>query len=128
MNSFDKYIYQDGGLPITMGITTNIDFTQGMIEYKDKKYDKAISLFEKLGENDTIDYYIGNSYLYLNNPEKASLFLSKDNKGFYYQSRYNLAICYIKINQIEKAKSILMEISKSEHFLCDKAKKLLEEI
>ncbi|NVO01188.1 MAG: tetratricopeptide repeat protein [Bacteroidetes bacterium] len=133
---YNEYVYQDGGIPVLMGATNNVDFNKGMIEYKDQKFEKAIVYFNQLlstnPNNDTLNYYAGNSYLYSDNSEAAISSLSKVNSkqsAFYYPAKYNLALAYIKIKETDKAKAILEDLSKSnEHFLCEKAKKLLEEL
>jgi tetratricopeptide (TPR) repeat protein len=133
---YSEYVYQDGGIPVVMGATNNVDFNKGMIEYKDQKYDKAIIFFNQLltvsPNSDTLNYFTGNSYLYNDKPEEAIAYFSKINtkkSAFYYPANYNLALAYIKIKETEKAKTILSEIANSnEHFLCDKAKNVLTEL
>ena len=133
---YNEYIYQYNGMPVLMGATNNVDFNKGMIEYKDQKYDKALVYFNQLlainPNNDTLNYYSGNSYLYSDKTEAAIQAFTKVNSkqsAFYYPANYNLALAYIKIKETEKAKAILSEISQSnEHFLCEKAKKLLEKL
>ena len=133
---YSEYVYQDSGIPVLMGATNNVDFNKGMIEYKDQNYDKALVFFNQLltsnTNSDTLNYFAGNSYLYSDNPEAAIISFSKVNSkksAFYYPANYNLALAYIKVKKTDKAKHILTEISESnEHFLCEKAKKLLEQL
>lgn len=58
-----QYAYTDPGLPVPMSATESYAFHDAMVDYKTEDYDKAISKWEKLLEenpaNDTLQYFIG---------------------------------------------------------------------
>lgn len=109
---FAAYFTPDPGLPTKMGSNNNFEFYDAMVDYKRKEYDTAIKKWKTLQqydtENDTLNYFIGVSYLakgdgmnaekYLQNAiENSAGFLEND--GYFYLGMANL-----KANNSEKAK------------------------
>lgn len=75
-NLFADYYQPDQGLMTTMGnADNNYEFNRAMVDYKSGKYKPAIerwiTLFDPNSSNDTLNYFIGSSYLALEEAEKA---------------------------------------------------------
>ena len=115
---FHKYYTQDPGLPTVMGSNDNFDFYEAMVDYKRGDYDVAIEKWKKLVEtkpkNDTLNYFLGVSYLALENTPKALIYLEtiakNKNSVFMNEAQIYLGLAHIKSNQIQNAKAIFTKI------------------
>ena len=127
---FAKHFKVDPGLPTTMSTSTNYDFYDAMVNYKREEYTIAIEKWEGLlaekPQNDTLNYFLGVSYLAKGNAEKASVLLSEATKNnasiFIDDAYYYLALAEIKKGNNESAIELLGK-SKSQ-----KSLPLLDEI
>lgn len=127
---FAKHFKADPGLPTTMSTSTNYNFYDAMVNYKREEYSLAISKWEGLlaekPQNDTLNYFLGVSYLANGNAEKASVFLLEATKNntsiFTDDAYYYLALAEIKKDNTEAAIELL-EKSKSQ-----KGRLLLDEL
>lgn len=127
---FAKHFTPDPGLPTTMSSTEEFDFYDAMVDYKRGNYAKAIEKWKvlqmKKNNNDTLNFYLGVSYLAEGNAETASKYLSETTKqvnSIFIEDAYHFAaLAEIKQENFEKAKQLLLK-SKS-----DKSKILLQEL
>ncbi|MEZ4817432.1 MAG: hypothetical protein R2776_05620 [Flavobacteriaceae bacterium] len=119
---FDDYFYADPGLPTTMGNGMDFNFYDGMVNYKRKEYDVALEKWKALliekNNNDTLNYFIGVTYLAQGNTEKAILFLEKvtsqEESIFFEDSNYYLGLSNLKNNNIDLAKENFRKSNKPE--------------
>lgn len=113
---YSSYFKPDPGLPTTMSNTSNFEFYDAMVDYKQGHYTTAISKWEALSQkSDTINYFIGVAHLANKNEIKAIPFIEKalENKTFAFadDAYYYLALAYLKNGQIELAKEYLQKSS-----------------
>ena len=121
---FAKHFKVDPGLPTTMSTSNNYDFYDAMVNYKREEYSIAIEKWEGIliakPQNDTLNYFLGVSYLAQGNAEKASVLLSeatKDNASIFIDDAYYyLALAEIKKGNNETAVELLGK-SKSQKSL-----------
>ncbi len=117
---FNKYYKPDPGLITAMGTSDNYLFDNAMIDYKTKKYDKAITAWEKLlaakPENDTLHYFIGSALLAENKSEEAISHFQKvilnTHSYFLNDAYWYLGLALVKQQKTKKAISF---IEKSNH-------------
>lgn len=114
---FASYFKPDIGLPLNMGTNNEYDFYDGMLDYKQGNYSKAIEkwqlLFDKSPNNDTLNYFLGVTYLAEGNAPKSFEYLEPikkfDSSIFNEDSIYYVALANIKVGKIEAAKRLLKE-------------------
>lgn len=112
---FREYYSPDPGLPTVMGSNDNYAFYEAMVDYKQGKYDVAISKWEKLlaqkPENDTLNYFLGSAHLANGNTQRSLPYLenvSQNNRSrFYQESLYYLGLNYLKLGRNEDAERVL---------------------
>lgn len=127
---FTAYFTPDPGLVTAMGVSDQYEFDRGMVDYKMGQYQSAIDRWEKLlqqkPENDTLNYFLGSSYLAARQGEKAiahfQTTLNAENSLFAEDAWWYLGLTWLRQGDIEKAKEALLRSSKPE------AKMLLEEL
>jgi len=121
---FAEYFVSDPGLITPMSATSNYEFYRGMVDYKQGEYDLAIVRWNQLiaqdPENDTLNFYLGVSYLTLENHSKATSYLEKvtgaKSSIFIPDVYYYLGLAALKQGNIEDAKAAL-KINGSEKAL-----------
>ncbi|WP_299225191.1 hypothetical protein [uncultured Psychroserpens sp.] len=106
---YTKYFVPDPGLPTTMSSSTNFEFYDAMVNYKQGDYTKAIQKWNALpAKNDTINYFIGVAHLANNNEHLAISYLEKVSSEpesyFKNDANYYLGLANLKEGDIEKAK------------------------
>ncbi|NRA91482.1 MAG: hypothetical protein HRU26_02170 [Psychroserpens sp.] len=116
---FDSYFTPDPGLPTTMSSSSNYSFYDAMVNYKQGEYALAIEKWEALpSQNDTTNYFIGVSYLALDDDTTAISYLEKSvlNKDFplIEDGHYYLGLAYLKNGNIALAKENLNKSSSEE--------------
>jgi len=127
---YSKYFTPDPGLATMMSETTNFEFYDAMVNYKQGDYKTAISKWELLLENkpknDTLNYFIGMAYLANKNEETAITHLNivtqNQNTNFKSDAYYYLGLAYLKANNVELAKKNL------NFSTVDDSKKILNEL
>ncbi|MBK5213272.1 MAG: hypothetical protein JJE55_06400 [Flavobacteriaceae bacterium] len=131
---YSKYYQEDVGLPVFMSSNSRVLFNESMNAYKDDDFKSSLNGFEKLlqnnPKNDTLNYYLGCSYLEINELEKSILSFQKvdDNSVFKEKSEFRLALVYLKKNDYEKSKKILSLIQQNKkNTYYSVSKKMLEE-
>lgn len=112
-------------------------FAQGIIYYKQKKFNSAINKFnqvlEKEPNNAEVLYYTANSYLSLKNTKLAIPLLEKlVNQGksgrFYESSKWYLASAYLMRKNKKKARELLKDIVAEGGKYKSDAKKILADL
>lgn len=114
---YAKYFKPDPGLPTTMSSSSNYDFYEAMVNYKQRDYKTAIAKWEKLKKvkpnNDTLNYFIGVAHLANKNENNAISLLEGVTKNsefaFANDAYYYLGLAYLKAEKINKAKAILQK-------------------
>ncbi len=112
---YAKYFKPDPGLPTTMSETSNFEFYDAMVNYKQGDYEKAISKWEIIQEknqhSDTINYFLGVAHLANENEDLAISYLKfvsdSDEKSFENETNYYLGLAYLKSDNVELAKKYL---------------------
>lgn len=129
---FSRYYHADAGLITSMGVSENYDFDVAMIDYKSGNYTSAIKKWTTLlrgnENNDTLNYFIGSSYLAVNKPKQAVAYFEKVihagrgvfvNDGHWYLGLALLkegdkaaAIRHIEMSQHSQKEKLLKELRK----------------
>ena len=108
---YAEYFKPDPGLLTPMSTTTEYDFYRGMVDYKQEKYGEAINrwkpLAEQKPENDTLNFYLGVSFLAKDETDEAIAYLSKavrvPSSTFIDEAWYYLGMAQLKEGQSEEA-------------------------
>lgn len=110
----------------------NNSIEDGMNAYNDNDYLQAIMLFNEHSENMAANLYAGFSFMKLSDFENAEYKFNKiikdDNNLFIDQAEFNLALCFVATNNLEKATQMLNKIVKEKTVYSENAEKLLSEI
>lgn len=131
---FVEHFTPDPGLPTVMSTSNQFEFYDAMVNYKQETYTTAIKKWEQIlpnkPENDTLNFYLGVSYLAEGNSQKATSFFNKTLQSpesiFHEDATYYTALAFIKSGNIKKAKELLQAStsSKSQELLQALNKKL----
>lgn len=121
-NAYAKFYQPDPGLITVMGISHNYYFEEGMVQYKNKKYNKALELWKEslktAPQNDTLLYFTAAAYQALNQPKNATpnylKVLQQTGSAFYKDAAWYLGLIYLEQKQTEKAKSLLLQSGRDE--------------
>ena len=121
-NAYAKYYKPDPGLITVMGIANNYAFEEGMVQYKNEKYEKALSFWnEPLKANlksDTLLYFTASAYQALQQTEKAKnnylKVLEYTSSAFYKDASWYLGLIYLENKEKEKAKMLLQQSGRAE--------------
>ena len=121
-NAYASYYKPDPGLITVMGIADNYNFEEGMVQYKNEKYTKALELWsEPLKQNpqsDTLLYFTAAAYQALGQTEKATdnylKVLKQTNSNFYKDAAWFQGLIYLENKEIEKAKPLLLLSGRQE--------------
>ncbi|MEZ5057147.1 MAG: hypothetical protein R2879_08940 [Saprospiraceae bacterium] len=133
-NLYKDYAYVDPGLPVTMGESENYALDDALTYFGEGNYkvslEKLLAISEKSGSNDTVSYFIGASYLYENQTEKAREYLmpvvSDSSSVFSQKAEWLLVLAALREDKMEKAKEQASQIANSEsHAFQEEAEKLL---
>lgn len=129
---FTAFFEPDPGLVTAMSSTGAYEFDRAMVDYKTGNYQEAIVRWEKLlpakPDNDTLNYFLGASYLAKGEADKAIGFfqnVAKMPKGEFTDDTYwFLSLAYLKQGKTEAA---IEALNKSEHPSKDKLLQALRE-
>lgn len=127
---FTAYFEPDPGLVTAMGGSAQYEFDRGMVDYKMGQYQTAIDRWEKLlpqkPKNDTLNYFLGASYLASEQGDKAVAYfqtaLEDQNSIFTDDAWWYLGLTWLQLGEIDKAKQALSKTKKRQ------AKALLEQL
>ncbi|MCW5516891.1 tetratricopeptide repeat protein [Muriicola sp. Z0-33] len=127
-------IYPNTVFTITRGDSINTLERRAFVAYESGEFEKAINLFEELSvpdKKDYLDFYLGQSFLQLEKTDKAAqsfLLAIKSNSEFVSESRWYLALTYLKMEDTIKAKLTLEELIEAGDFRKEAAEQLLSEL
>lgn len=127
---YETYYETDPGLITAMSGTDSYEFDRGMVDYKEGKYQEALTLWEPLLEQnpsgDTLLYFVAMANLELENFQESQKILqrilSESSSEFEEDAKWYLALIYLKQGKLEQVKTLLSNVERPE------AKQLLEEI
>lgn len=118
---YSQYYEREVGLPVVMGDTNKILFSNSMNAYRDNHYGEAINGFNQLlkinSENDTLLYFTGCANMELGKLNEAIVnFREVDEiKTFIEKSEFRLALLYIRKGGYKIAKEMLEKIASKEN-------------
>jgi len=109
--------------------------TNALQAYQQENYNEALGLFQQVLEkrNDiSAQMYSGISYMEIEKYRKANksfqdVIKAKDNL-FIDQAKWYSAMCYVKLGEIQNAKSLLMELSQTSAFYKNKSAEIIKEL
>lgn len=126
---YAKYFKVDPGLPTLMGESDQYQFYNGMVSYKQGKFDEALTIWKTLDtkeiSQDTLNYFKGVAFLANGQVDEAIKSLSITTEiasSFKKEAHYYLALAYLKSENVEFAKKNLKLSS------IDNSKALLTEL
>jgi len=135
--TFSKFFHSYDGIGNKRGPSEegNRIIELGVQKYNKGEYTNALELFEACisdnNRNETILLYAGSSALITGDPDKALRYFANwdDSSPIYEQVEWYTAGCYLKKNDIEKARAILKKISEDpEHSYYNEATTVLKRI
>lgn len=113
----NQYFSPDPGLPVTMSSSSQYQFYDGMVSYKEADYEKAIAIWKSIAttnrQSDTLQYFIGLAYLnrdHYNDALQQLLPLAEGNSKWKEKASWYLSLTYLKLNQPQKAQKWLQTI------------------
>ena len=121
-NAYANYYKPDPGLITVMGIADDYDFEEGMVQYKNGKYAKALELWraplEANKQSDTLLYFTASAYQALKETDKATAnylkVLEQPNSAFYKDASWYLGLIYLENKNLDKAKPLLQQAERDE--------------
>jgi len=134
---YSKYLYVDPGMPILMSQSDEYHLNDAMTYYSEENYAVAI---EKLGKllpaqptNDTIQYFLGASYLYENHIDQAidelTIVSQDSNSIFKAKAEWLLVMTALRRDDMDKVHELLDPIlSHVDHPYIDQAMLLSQEL
>jgi len=100
--------------------------------YEQKQFNEAIVIFNKFESNTLSQFFLGISYIEINQYQNASIafseILNDNNNLFTEDSRWYLGLCYLKLDNTQKAKELFNKIVNSNSIYKSKAKKILKSL
>lgn len=117
---FAKYYQPDVGLMTTMGATDHYNFDVAMIEFKSGKYKDALIKWQELRKgnenNDTLNYFIGSSYLARDSVNESIPYFNQvidaENSTFKSEAYWYVGLALLKEGKSKEASQM---ISRSDH-------------
>lgn len=114
---YARHFVPDPGLPTTMSTTENFSFYDGMVDYKLQNYqtalDKWLPLLRQKPTNDTLQYFVGVTYLALGDTQKALPYidhvLQTPPSVFMQEALYYKALVLVKNGDFQTAKQLLQQ-------------------
>lgn len=107
--------YSDPGLPTKMGITENYVFIDGMVDYKNEKYEVALNKWSStdfdIGK-DTVAYYKAMAHINLKNLEEAGRLLNtiEPESNLFEKTQWKQVEVLTKQKKYQEALSILQSL------------------
>lgn len=119
---FEAYYEKDPGLIAVMSESENYEFERGMVDYKTEKYDEALELWMPLldadPQNDTLQYFIGLSYLgvedFTSSQELLQEVANNPNSQFQKDAAWYSGLMLVKQGEYEEAISFLRMSNRKE--------------
>lgn len=127
---YQAYFRPDPGLVTSMSGQGNYEFERAMVDYKEGKYEEAItrwkSLLAEKPTNDSLNYFLGSAFLAKNQEATSldylSIVASNPASGFYDDANWYAGLAAVKLGHTEKALAFLKVSSRPE------AKNLIENL
>lgn len=115
---YAAYFYPDPGLPVVMSSTEEYDFYDGMVSYKEGKYEEAIAIWKKLPnsklDSDTLRYYQGVALMNLGKIDDSAAFLDlitlDSQSEFHAKAIWYRALIHIRQNETIQAIELLEKL------------------
>jgi len=112
---YATYFYPDPGLPVAMSSTDKYVFYDGMVSYKEEKYDEAIRAWRTLPTSmrstDTLQYYLSMALLNKGELDSAALYLDQiltaEASSFHTKTLWYRALIHIKRDEYVEAADLL---------------------
>ncbi len=112
---YATYYSPDPGLPTIMSATSQFEFYDGMVSYKQGNYEEALSkwqpLVEEKPENDTLSYFMGMAHMATDEITSALPYLNstieKTTSTFYSEAIYYKALALVKAAKLNEAIQLL---------------------
>ena len=112
------------------------ELRSAMLLYENKNYEEAVKLFEKILSKDNsrigLNLYSGISHMEVKEYSEANKRFEKiiDHKAnaFVESAEWYLGLCYLKMNDEQKAKNIFADIANSESYYNKEAKSILRKM
>lgn len=106
---------------------------EAISNFRNKEYERAESLFDKLKEEDEsgfAQFYLGLCQLELDRPEKAipTLSLVSQKSNYFFEATWYGAMSFLKLNKLEEAKRLLLISDANPNFYSAKAEEILQKI
>jgi len=118
-----------------MGERAEGAFNRGLTAYDNKNYDEAISQFKLVEDQNTqfldAQFYLGVSYLGSDNFSMASTqfeYILARESMYVESAEWYLSLCYLQLDEVEKAKSILQTVVDSGGARATTAQELLDQL
>ncbi|SDL49751.1 Tetratricopeptide repeat-containing protein [Catalinimonas alkaloidigena] len=110
------------GLPTTLGATDNPDFSEGMVAYKLGNYQEArqwwLPLTQQDAANDTLNFYLGVSYLATTQTDSALYYLRRvydaPKTSYGSSARWYMALGYLQTSEPERARELLQNFREDD--------------
>ncbi|WP_353124288.1 hypothetical protein [Parapedobacter pyrenivorans] len=126
-----EYFYPDPGLPVTMSSTSQYVFYDGMVSYKEEKYDEAIRAWRTLPESvrstDTLQYYLSMALLNKGELDSAALYLepilTAEASRFHTKALWYRALIHVKREEYAEG-VVLLRMLPPERRVTDILKKI----
>lgn len=134
MALYEQYFDVDNNMFTVRAGDANLNnsITDGIDAFNNNEYLEAIRLFDKHDNNMAANLYSGFSFMKLSDYENAKYkftqILKDNNSLFIDQAEFNLALCFVATNELEKAKQMLKVIIKEKTVYATKAKEMIKEI
>ncbi|MEM9829023.1 MAG: tetratricopeptide repeat protein [Bacteroidota bacterium] len=133
---YAAYFTPAEGLPTTLGYSTNTDFAEGMVSYKLEEYTEALEYWQPLLEvdptNDTLNYYVGVTFLANEQPDSAIDYLttvvSGEQSSFRTPAQWYLALAYLKTDEQEQAKPLLEDLANRDNSYQSQSSEILQKM
>ncbi len=121
-------IFADNFSPYPSETVRGEESDKGYIFYSNRDYNKAISAFQK-SKDESAKFFIGNSFLALNEPNRAiSALNSYKGKKYKLAAQWYLALAHLQNNDSSAAKAILENLTLQKGAYGKKAFSLLQTI
>ena len=120
--AYEEMHVVDPGLPTLMGVSEDPVFDEAMVAYRMGDYSGAVAGFERVlevyPENDTVQYYLGMSYLEQKDRDIAVMYLNKvrgsESVALREKADWYLVMAYLQGGEVDKAKQVVGYIEKQE--------------
>ena len=136
-SSYEAFAYEDPGIPIQMSQSPNYRLFDALTYYSEGNYEETILLLQDLQtdlpENDTLQYFLGASLLYEDQPVAARRafepILNTDNPRFAERIQWLYVLTYLRAGELQSAQTALQPIlDQPNHSFFDRAQALSDAI